>query len=252
MILMENINITQSTKNFIRWFIDEKRKYNAKSSRKDWYKEITNNKKFIKCKNEIEHYYIDGYGLKIIARSLYISYSQLRHFFNIANIDIRAGRDVVTKQLKKFRSIKAYKEKTFVDWPHKYPTIMKNNNRGLQGYYWNKTFQKYVWLRSTYEYIYAKWLDNKNIFWDVECFLLKTTDGQNYRPDFFIFDDNLQTIKYIVEIKGYYDKYNRLKHENCICDFEIILVDNIKNYLLNNTTEAKEREAWRTCRIMNL
>lgn len=78
-------------------------------------------------------------------------------------------------------------------------------NRGYSGYY------KGIFLRSSYEYAYAKYLDYYSIEWKYEerTFELKS---QTYKPDFFIYTDGI--LKKIVEIKcrdkRYLDKAKQL------------------------------------------
>jgi hypothetical protein len=66
-------------------------------------------------------------------------------------------------------------------------------NRGYAGYYNN------VYLRSSYEYAYAKYLDFKGIRWTYEE---RTYDlgCKKYKPDFFLYNDN-DELQLIVEIK---------------------------------------------------
>lgn len=66
-------------------------------------------------------------------------------------------------------------------------------NRGYSGFY------KDVFLRSSYEYAYAKFLDFHRIKWRYEekTYIL---DGEAYKPDFFIYQDG-KLLK-IVEIKS--------------------------------------------------
>lgn len=66
--------------------------------------------------------------------------------------------------------------------------------RGYSGYY------NGVYLRSSLEFAYALYLDNKKINWKYECEVFEL-EHFRYKPDFFIFDDNNNLIK-IVEVKG--------------------------------------------------
>lgn len=67
-------------------------------------------------------------------------------------------------------------------------------NRGYAGYY------KGFYLRSSYEYAYAIYLDYHKVNWTYEA---KTFDigYKIYKPDFFIFDQNGSLLK-VVEIKS--------------------------------------------------
>jgi len=68
----------------------------------------------------------------------------------------------------------------------------KGAGRGKGDYY------KDIWLRSSYEIAYAKWLDKNNIKWLYES---KTFDLNNttYTPDFYLPKSNTY-----IEIKGYW------------------------------------------------
>ncbi|MFW6282199.1 MAG: NUMOD3 domain-containing DNA-binding protein [bacterium] len=66
------------------------------------------------------------------------------------------------------------------------------------GYYNNN------YLRSSYEYIYAKILEKKNIKYKTEAKTYILKDGRSFKPDFFLYKGN-QLVK-IVEIKSERDK----------------------------------------------
>lgn len=72
-------------------------------------------------------------------------------------------------------------------------------NRGYSGYY------KGVFLRSSYEYAYAKYLDYYKVKWKYEQKLFKLP-SQTYKPDFFIYSDDYELIK-IIEIKARDKRY---------------------------------------------
>lgn len=98
---------------------------------------------------------------------------------------------------------------------------MKNGGKQKQGSAKNKGYIGYhttwdgikVFLRSKAEFIYARVLDYEQIHYKVECVTYKIKDKQ-YKPDFFIFDDNYKTISKIVEIKGLDDKKTALDYLN--------------------------------------
>ena len=68
------------------------------------------------------------------------------------------------------------------------------SNRGYAGVY------KGIYLRSSYEYAYAKYLDYNNISWSYEDDSFDI-GYKIYKPDFFFYDEN-RTLKKIVEIKS--------------------------------------------------
>jgi AraC-like DNA-binding protein len=216
-----------------------------------WYNNITNNGKRItkmkakqlpcpqECIDYIESLYNDGYGLKVLAKEFNLSYTKMRSIFDIFNINIRKGLNVVTPKLRDFRSdrVKGFKN------PWSNEDCRKNiHSNGIQGYYTNKQGNKF-WLRSCWEYIYAKWLDENDIFYSYELKQYILSDGTSYRPDFFILDDK-GNIKEIVEIKGYIKdksyKVNLLEKEYNI---NIKIIENINNYCKNYEKELKK---WKT------
>lgn len=67
-------------------------------------------------------------------------------------------------------------------------------NRGYAGYYSG------FYLRSSYEYAYAKFLDHMGVKWKYETEIYKL-GSSTYKPDFFIYNENNKLIK-IVEIKS--------------------------------------------------
>lgn len=222
-----------------------------KSGYKDWQSLSKNN--LIILKNEIGEAYNNGYGFKLIAKKIKLSYTQCRRLLiNILNIKTRIGTSVVTDKLREIRVENAIKIGRFNNWPKKYPQIQKLNNRGIQGYYWNKSFNKWVWLRSSYEFIYAKWLDSKNIIWDSEVKYFILPNGEKYLPDFFIFKNDKITIESLVEIKGEYKIYDRGKQDILISNYPIITVKNIKLFLLNGSSKMKELRLWKKLRKLSL
>lgn len=207
---------------------------------------------FTKIKQEIETVYNLGYGFKLIARRLGLSYTQCRRLImEHLKIETRKGLSVVTDALRKRRAEIATEIGNFREWPKSRPEMQKNNNRGIQGYYWNKAFSKYVWLRSSFEYIYAKWLDSKNIIWNSEVKYFTLEDGRKYLPDFFIYTDDKETIKFLVEIKSDYKIYNREKQE-FFTELPIITVREIQLFLPSGSSYMKELRLWKKIRKKSL
>ncbi len=79
-----------------------------------------------------------------------------------------------------------------------------NSVRG-HGSYYNSPLQETIWLRSSYEIAYAKYLDSENILWlyEIETFDL---DDSTYTPDFFLIKEEK-----FIEIKGYMSEKAQLK-----------------------------------------
>ena len=86
------------------------------------------------------------------------------------------------------------------------------------------------YLRSSYEYIFAKILEKQNIKYDVETITYELED-RSYTPDFFIYDDNDKLIE-IVEIRGYkLDIQERIKDTQ---ELQSFLGDNVKVSLITD------------------
>lgn len=192
---------------------------------------INNNPIDDDVKSYFQNIYNDGYGFKIIARELNLSYSRLRTLFkHYLKMDVRTGFNVVTDELKKFRSKRILGNKNpWYDWPSN-PDKFKTNSRGIQGYYITKNNER-IWLRSTFEFIFAKWLDNNNINWKYEYKRFTFNNGDEYRPDFFILDDK-NNIKQVVEIKGYFKdrvyKVDLLRKQYPSID--VVIIDDMSPY----------------------
>ena len=184
-------------------------------------------------------YYNMGYGIKKITKEIDCNITNVvlrTYMIDFAGIKLRKNNEV-TDWLKKFRSKKARKEfnNKIGFFSEGIQENLKTNKtrRGIQGYYFNVSMNKYVWLRSSWEYIYAKWLDKNNIKWDIEVknYIIDKNTGESYRPDFFIYEND--KITKIVEVKGYWKnrlyKFEKLK---TIIEKNIsfVLVDKIKPY----------------------
>jgi len=209
-----------------------------------------NYSEFLILKKELEDLYNSGYGFKRIAKLIDLSYTKTRFLFSLCEIKTRKGQSIVTDELRKLRSEnskKHYKNRTGY-----FKTFERRTNksiRGVQGYYYNKWFNKYVWLRSTYEYIFAKWLDFQNIKWDIEVEMFKLKDSW-YRPDFFIYKNN-KVVK-IVEIKGYKYRENEKSNElNKQLNIDVIQIENINPYIINSSY-GKELKLWKKVRLNEL
>jgi|3_EtaG_2_1085321.scaffolds.fasta_scaffold00064_32 hypothetical protein len=196
-------------------------------------------------KKELEEKYNDGYGFKALAKEYNSSYTRMRTVFKKLDIKHRKGRKVVTNRLRKLRSEKAKKEYETKSgwWSDNIVRKIHNATIGYQGYYYNRIRKKYVWLRSSIEYSYAKWLDRNKIDWDVE-YKTYEVNGKLYKPDFFIFE-NGNLVK-IVETKGY-DRSRDWKTTelNKILSIPVVLIDNIKSY----TQHSQETEEWKKVRL---
>jgi hypothetical protein len=197
-----------------------------------------------------EKYHTEGMGVKAIISNynLPIGYSVLRKLmFEKLEMETRIGTSDWIRNFRKEKVIKEHQDKT--GWFDS-NVIRKNKKKGLQGYYFNKSMNKFVWIRSSYEYIFAKWLDSNNSEWDVEYKSYRLNDNTLYKPDFFIFE-NSKVIK-IVEIKGYWDNNTYKFHllDNSI-NIEMMLIDSSKISDYSNETLAETTKKWKSLREIN-
>jgi len=207
-------------------------------------------------KTEISnHYFKLGWGIKIIARNvLGISYTKCRIAFDVFGLEFNKGYDICNDFLRKFRKNKSIIENAssigFND-----PSIdryAKSMSRGVQGYYYNNSTDSYVWLRSTWEFIYAKFLNKLGVNWKTEQKYFQLSDGTRYSPDFYVYDSNWSLEK-IVEIKGYFDnrayKVDLLREEFYKeSNIDIVMIRDITLYLESGLTYGKELETWKILR----
>ena len=220
---------------------------------------IRNDHRYDEVKRWLEQHYVkEGMGIKSIIADykLPISYSVFRNILRFFEIKMRANNEI-TEFLKKRRQRNAKEQRKNGLGFGSLESIEKQKNkttnaRGIQGYYWNRSKQKWVWLRSSWEYIYAKWLDEKDLIWDVEAKTYKITDQLVYRPDFFIYNDK-QELETVVEIKGYWKdkvwKVDELKKILEPHNIKICIITDISPY-----TKSTKREAriWKTTRRLEL
>ena len=173
-------------------------------------------------KDLLRDLYTSGYGFKTIAASIpNASYTQIRGLFNKIFPDIvRKGTSVTTDKLKQRRSERLLKSEDN-PWKH---DLNNKNSTGIQGRY------KDYWLRSTYEYIYVKWMERNGINFKSEPTKFKLNNGQYYTPDFSIYGNGILT-KY-VEIKGKVFDNNLHKPELLSIQIgkPVIIVDDITPY----------------------
>lgn len=241
-----------------------------KKQLKDWYHSLQSKKH---CKNEhssfserekwieqnpcslaykIEVMYNSGHGYKTIGKELNLSYSVIRKLCNdYIKFKTRKGTNVITEELKNKRRLNALGEKSnFFDWPKKRPQLLRKNGKSIQGYYVKQDGTK-VWLRSTYEYIIAKWLDKNKFDWKVEVQSYKLLNGENYRPDFFVYEKG--KLQSIIEVKSrYFNKDNReykfhmLKEQY---NLELQLITDITKF--TNKTYHQELKEWKKLSSVN-
>lgn len=241
-------------KNILDLFDDIKNK-KFKVGNKCYSEKLLNDERIPELKKFLDNEYVkNGKGIKGLIKqyNLNITPPVFRHILLFLGYELHSDR-IANDYLRKVRSENAkrqYKEKTGFFKEGVQESIHHGNSikRGIQGYYWNASKEKYVWLRSSWEYIFAKWLNEKNIIWDVEVKTYKF-DNTTYRPDFFIFDEN-GNIKCIVEIKGYWRnrvyKYELLKKQEIV---DISIIYDISQYSKNVSNDIKQ---WKILRKLKL
>jgi len=204
-----------------------------------------------------ELYFDNQLGFKLILRVLensHLSYSKLRKIFGYLEIDFRKGTSVVTELLRSVRSQNALaKECPFENWPEKHQDWLVGSSRAANGFYYNASKKKYEFLRSSYEFAYAKYLTLANKNWGVEERTYLLNSGAYYRPDFFVYDQNW-TLEKIVEIKSMYNfeaalrlqKYYDFKRQYPEITTEVLLDKEL--YELIGTSYCKNLREWKSVR----
>lgn len=215
-------------------------------------------RKDTKFYHELKQIFYDEYhtqekGIKMLAKEYSMTDMQMRGMLQFLEIDLRKGQNVVTERVRELRRQKAFDEHKkgigFFD-PSIRRKIEDSNARGVQGYFLNESTQELVWLRSTYEYIFAKWLNRTKQKWDMEVTYYKIGDSI-YRPDFFIYDETFTTLEKIVEIKGYWDNNSNkaLKLNEELSDVDVSVIMDIERFIENGSTYEKQLAEWKERRI---
>jgi hypothetical protein len=201
-------------------------------------------------------YHENGIGFKLLSSILgNVSYTQLRTIFRKLNIESRKGFSCITESLKKTRSERAKKSNPWRNWTgSNLSTMHSSSKKFLGGWYFNKNIQRNVWLRSSWEYAYASFLDETNKEWNVEVNSFLLSDGTYYRPDFFIYEKN--NLLKIVEIKSTWsngsqnriEKFEKFKLEypqiksELICDELFTLINRTQSQCLIEWKKIRKME----------
>lgn len=201
------------------------------------YKTVDNQELKQELKQILEKKYNDGLGYKLIVKYINIpefTYTRCRKVLKDLGIEVRTGCNVITDNLKRVRSENAKVNNYFKDWPSLKPELIRNSKRFIGGYYFNKSKNKDVYLRSSWEYAYALWLDKQNIEWDMEVQQYDLGDGVKYLPDFFIYEGG-KLVK-VVEIKStfYYTSQDRMKK---FYKFQELFRDSLKIEVIKDLSE---------------
>lgn len=201
-------------------------------------------------------YYDNGIGYKLLSSMLgNVSYTQLRTIFLKVGVKGRVGTQCVTEGLKKVRSERARKSNPWKDWTGN-PSLSQmhsKSKRYLGGWYLNRKSEKYVWLRSSWEFAYAMYLDEQEKYWDVEARSYLLSDGRYYRPDFFIYENDC--LSEVIEIKSTWSNgaMNRIeKFETFKREYPLITARIIGDELfeLIGKTPSQNLLEWKKLRIM--
>jgi hypothetical protein len=184
--------------------------------------------------------YKSGKGMKTIAREEGMSYSGVRYILLKNEIVLRKNSDV-TDHLRNVRS-KNLKLRI------KEHGVSKTNSSklGINGYYWNRGFSKWVFLRSGYEFIYARWLDEQGKIWDVEVTQEKI-NGVWYRPDFFLYDKK-NNLTRVIEIKSKYIERIQNFRSKDVDVFQGVPVERIykiEPFIPKDSSYSKELRIWK-------
>ena len=189
--------------------------------------------------NEILKGYAEGRGMKFLAKEFGWNYSKIRRLIHNSDIRVRKNNEI-TDHLRMIRS-KNQKERVRIYGTPK----SKKSQLGINGYYWNESKNKWVFLRSCYEYVYAKWLDRQKKHWDVEVYQLKI-NGNWYRPDFFLYENGV--LVSIIEVKSKYIESIQNKKFKEINEFDGIPVEKIYSidpFLIKDSSYTKELRRWK-------
>lgn len=210
-----------------------------------------------RLKKNLQFLYSDrGIGFKLLAKSLgNITYTRIRTLCSKLGIETRKGKNCVTESLRKLRSERARTSNPWSDWTgnDRISRMHSGKKRYKCGWYFNESKQKWVWLRSSWEYAYAKFLNREMKEWDVEVRSYLLSDGRYYRPDFFVFENsNLQCI---VEVKSRWnngaldriDKFQKFQKEFTSVKSEIVTEEIFEKL---GQSQLEILEEWKNVRIM--
>lgn len=176
-------------------------------------------------------------NMSLINKELYRKEPERKIFLR----NIHLGKKSLQSTKDKISLATKGKNNPFYGKHHTKESIQKisGKNNGMYGkptpfpkgqYYIKKDGSK-IWLRSSYEIAYAKYLDSKEIDWIYEPkrFILKTIN-RTYLPDFYLPKED----EYI-EIKGYLDKTSFLLFDTFKKEYS-----NIKIIMIHGKKELRK------------
>lgn len=199
----------------------------------------------LEAKKHLEHLY-QSYGIKVLARELGLSYTTTRNaIISYFKIKIRKrGED--SKMSTQFRSDRVKGNRNpFYNWPQKDPTM--SNSVGFQGYY-RRVSGSYIWLRSSWEYVIARWLDKNEYEWNYESETFHLHNGQTYRPDFILTGNGP---KVVIEVKGGDYGINNAHKPVLLAkdreDLVVVIINDIRPFVEKSI--AKDVNKWKKERL---
>lgn len=121
--------------------------------------------------------------------------------------------------------------------------------RGYCGHY-TTSFGKRLYLRSTQEFVYAKYLDSIGKYYLTEN-IVYSIDGKNYKPDFFVYAGKFDRLEKIVEVK--YTVSEKSEYQKAYAGFfgelgigyEVLSRGDIKGLIRSGIVTKDEIKTWK-------
>jgi hypothetical protein len=228
------------------------RNHDQRLARREW----VNQYKHHKCLDALKLAYESGYGLKTIAAEVGLTYTVIRTVFNLFKIPMRKGMNVVTSKLQEIRSLNALTDDNpWVDWSRRRPDMHTGLHKatGLAGWYLDRK-GRIIHLRSTFEYVIARYLDHKEYNWDNETISFSTPLGR-YMPDFILFDAS-GNASIILEVKGTFMNEKYIAKSEWFKDFakrylksiRFVIIRDMEPYMLGQKYHHVKQE-WNDLRV---
>lgn len=121
--------------------------------------------------------------------------------------------------------------------------------RGYCGYYTTR-FGKKIYLRSTQEFVYAKYLDRLGKYYLTENIIYEI-DGKKYKPDFFVYDGKFEKLTTIIEIKytgeeksEYQRNFSEYFRKHNI-EYNVLSRGDVKQLIKSGIVSKQELEEWK-------
>ena len=199
--------------------------------------------------------YADGYGFKTLAKEIGITYSVIRTAFDMFELPKRTGQNVVTQRLREMRSANVTGDANpWFNWTTNRPDMHAGLHKatGRNGW-WKDANGRVIYLRSTFEYAIARYLDEHNYIWDVETVRFKTPYGM-YTPDFVVFKQDGTLL--ILEVKGTFNNDLYMRKSVWFKDFvtnnlpcvRFVIINKIDKFIAGQNYKSLLDE-WDNCRL---